>query len=486
MRRFFAVPVLVVTLPLVSALGCLPLPVRSESAEQPLTPVGRGVQAEEELTGTPSGADEALPAPHRLNEQPAPPKARLGDPDDESAHGLSLEAAIERLVAVNTELAGKWQDIPKARADIVTAGLRNDPVLFLTASPIPYGRFSAQRPGATTYDVTLVQALDVSGKRRTNKQVAEKNVPVLEAQYQDAVRLAIDRLCTVYVNVLEARATVRAARDNLKYLTEAAATCVEQVRQSRRSPSDRTRVSIRQATARIALRRAEATLLHARRNLSVLLALPAEKADHLRLCGSLHDTAPPPPPTEELIRIARQVRPDLLALQRSVERAFAEVRREKAEAMDDLFLFFSPYQALDSTPQGLQVGTSWQIGLMIPIPALNRNQGEIARARTELVQWRSEVERAEQAIIDEVRRAATEYAVSREAVAQYECDILADVRHLREEKHRRFVEREKDLGSFLSAQRDYDEVVRTYVEALARHRRAMLRLNTEVGQRILP
>jgi cobalt-zinc-cadmium efflux system outer membrane protein len=389
---------------LMPALGCLPFPVRSESAEQTLAPLGRGVQAEEGLTGAPSGSDETLPAPHRLNEQPAPPEARLGDPDDESAHGLSLEAAIERLVAVNTELAGKWQDIPKARADIVTAGLRNDPVLFLTASPIPYGRFSAQRPGATTYDVTLVQALDVSGKRRTNKQVAEKNVPVLEAQYQAAVRLAIDRLCTVYVNVLEARAAVRAAYDNLQHLAEAVSTCGEQVRQGRRSPSDHRRVSIRQATARIALRRAEATLLHARRNLSVLLAIPAEEADHLRLCGSLQDTASSPPPTEELIRIARQVRPDLLALQRSVERAFAEVRREKAEAMDDLFLFFSPYQLLDSTPQGLQVGNSWQVGLMVPIPALNRNQGEIARARTEVVQWRSEVERAEQGIIDEVRR----------------------------------------------------------------------------------
>lgn len=465
--------------------GCASLPVQG----RPLVLLGRGVEDEKEEPPEPAARQEpVLPAPRRWNEQPAvsPSEDLLDELEAESAEGLSLEAAIERLLSANVELAAKYQDIPKARADVLTAGLRNDPVVFLTASPVPYQNFSPQRPGATTYDVTLVQPLDLSGKHKTNKHVAEKHISILEARYQDAVRLEIDRLFAAYVNLLEARATTNAARANLKRLSEAAEKCSEQVRQGRRPQTDRTRAFIRKTRARLALQRAEASLLHARRNLSVLLALPVEEADRVRLRGSLRDQAPSPPDTPELIEIARRVRPDLLALQRSIARARAEVRREQTQAVDDFFLFFSPYQVLDSTPQGKKIADTWQVGLMVPIPALNRNQGEIRRARVEVAQWRIEVERAEEEIIDEVRLAATEYAVSRQVVEQYERDILANVSRLREEKYRRFAEEEKELAPFLAAQRDYDETVRAYVEALARHRRAMLGLNTAVGQRILP
>lgn len=428
--------------------------------------------------GSEESQDEPLPVPRRLDES-------MDEWEDGSADGLSLDAAIERLLSANPELAAQFQDIPKARADILTAGLHSDPVVFLTASPIPYGRYSAQRPGATTYDITFVQPLDLSGKHRTNKRVAEKYVPILEAHYQDAVRLEIDRLFTVYVNVLEARATARAAQASLQHLAEAEQRRGEQDGRDRLSQTDKKRLSIRRARARIALRQAEATLVNALRNMSVLLAIPAEEADRLRIHGSLHDRAPPPPTTEELIEIARHARPDLLALQLSVDRARAELRREKAEAVDDFFLFFSPYQLVDLTPQGNQIANSWELGLMIPIPSLNRNQGEIARARVNVSQWRTEVERAEQTIVDEVRRAASEYAVSRAIVQQYERDILGNLGSRRKEANRRLAE-EGDFDSFLAAQRDYEETIRSYVEALARHRRSMLRLNTVVGQRILP
>jgi cobalt-zinc-cadmium efflux system outer membrane protein len=285
---------------------------------------------------------------------------------------------------------------------------------------------------------------------------------------------------------LGARAEARAARDNLKILTDAAQRCSEQVRQGRRPQTDITRLSIRQARARIAVQQAEASLLHSRRNLAVLLAIPAAEADHLHICGSLRDRAPPPPSTSELIEMARQARPDLRALQLSVDRARAELRREKTESVDDFFLFFTPYQVVDLTPQGKQIASSWEIGLMIPIPSLNRNQGEIQRARVNVAQWRIEVERIEHEIVDEVRRAAAEYALSRQLVEQYERDILAPIRRRREETHHRLLEEDRSVVLFISSQHDYDEAVRAYLEALERHRRSMLRLNTAVGQRIMP
>jgi cobalt-zinc-cadmium efflux system outer membrane protein len=463
-----------------SPLGCSGL---SPGGFPPAVPASSTFSPDAEEASEPPQADQNLPSPRPLDE---PPSELLEERDEDAGAGLSLEEAIERLIWANADLAAKYQDIPKARADVLTAGLRNDPVVFVSASPISYGRFSVQRPGATSYDITLVQSLDVSGKHKANKRVAEKNIPILEARYQDAVRREIDRLHGVFVNVLEARAAARAARGHCKRWTETVELCRQQVRDGRRPQSAAARAALRQAQARIALRRAETALLHARRNLAVLLALPADKADRLRLRGTLAERPAEPPCLNELIALALRVRPDLRAYRLSVERAQAEVQREKAEALEDVFVFFSPYQAVDLTPQGKQVASSWEFGLLLPIPAFNRNQGEIARARINVGQWRMEVERAEAEVVDEVRRALTEYTVSRQAARQYERDILPPVRGLRAEKFRRFREDGTDLKDCLAAQRDYEETVRDYVETLARHRRAMLRLNVAVGQRIFP
>jgi cobalt-zinc-cadmium efflux system outer membrane protein len=464
--------------------GCAPLSV-ARGVPDDLAP---GIAEESEPRVAGDEKVEPLPAPRPFEEEALPSRpAELPEEVDEGPpNGLTLEAAIEQLLQNNTDLAARFQDIPKARADVLSAGLRNDPVVFLSAAPVSYGRFSPQRPGATTYDITIVQSLDVNGKHKINTLVARQMIPILEARYQDAARLQIDALYTAYVDVLEARAARAAARANLEQLAEAVEKTRELVQQGRRTKADVTWASLRQANAQLALRRTEATLRHARRNLAVLLAIPAEEADCLLVCGPLRDRFPPPPCTEELIRIALQTRPDLIAHQLSVKRAQAEVRRARAEGLDDLFLFFSPFQINNLSPQDKSSTAAWEFGILLPIPILDRNQGEIARARANVAQWRMEVDRAEQEVIDEVRQAATEYAASRENVQRYERELLTQARSLREEKYRQFASGEKDLGSFLTAQRRYEEIVREYLETLTRHRRDMLRLNTAVGQRILP
>ncbi len=42
------------------------------------------------------------------------------------------------------------------------------------------------------------------------------------------------------------------------------------------------------------------------------------------------------------------------------------------------------------------------------------------------------------------------------------------------------------MDDFLDAQRDYNEYVKAYLDALIRHRTAILDLNTAVGERLLP
>ncbi len=103
-----------------------------------------------------------------------------------------------------------------------------------------------------------------------------------------------------------------------------------------------------------------------------------------------------------------------------------------------------------------------------------------------MTQTQIEQKSLELQIVREVQDAAAEYASSHAVIARYEREILTDARSLRDEKYRLYSKGQVGLDTFLEARKDYNDVVRDYLEVLARHLRDALQLNTAVGQRLLP
>ena len=60
-----------------------------------------------------------------------------GGEDEGPADGLTLDLAIDRLVHANPDLGTKSQEIPKAQADTLTAGLRANPLILASADNVP-------------------------------------------------------------------------------------------------------------------------------------------------------------------------------------------------------------------------------------------------------------------------------------------------------------------------------------------------------------
>jgi outer membrane protein TolC len=159
---------------------------------------------------------------------PAPPTSLE---DEGPADGLTLDAALDRLLVGNAALRARSLEVSEAQADELTASLRNPPAIFLSGNSWPYGRYSEQRPGAAEYEIAPAQNVDYSGKRRSHMRQAAAATRQVEARYQNAVREEIDRLHEAFVAVLEARETVRLARANLQWLTELEETTRRLVRQ---------------------------------------------------------------------------------------------------------------------------------------------------------------------------------------------------------------------------------------------------------------
>lgn len=399
--------------------------------------------------------------------------------------GLTLDQAIERLIEANPDLRTRFHELSKSRADIVTAGLRNNPFLFGAVGAIPYSSYSPQRPGGVNYEVTVIQPWDVNQKRKVRIEVAQSAKDVLECLYQDAVRLEIDNLYTLFLDVLTAREALRQQQIGLAGLDEF-------VKQTRLLKGSRTseialwRALAQRNAAVLGVKRTAIALNNARQALGVMLNLPPAQTNCLELRGTVAGFDVELPPCDQLTQMAVMARPDLNAYRLGVRRAQTEVKMARADRIADAFILWTPWSLQDNSAIGGQNANSWSLSALVTLPVFNRNQGNIARAQYTVSQALIEMQGRERQIVSEVQRAYAELTSARGEVQNYRSEILPLARRVRDEGLKSLKLGSINTLQYLEAQKEYNEFVRQYLEALIRHRRAALHLNTVLGQRVVP
>jgi cobalt-zinc-cadmium efflux system outer membrane protein len=411
-----------------------------------------------------------------------------GRPEPVAPEGaLTLNAAIDALLRQNLNLMALRFEIPMAQADVLTASLRANPIFYADTQLQPYGHYSRDNPGGPQqYDINITYPLDVSHKRQARTVVAQQAKRVTEAQLQDAVRLQIDNLYTAYVDVVAAEQTLRYSQAYLDGITRLLNLNVELLKRGQvTEPTvDALRSQVEQAQLQV--REATQALEKTRRTLAQVLNIPRSRAASIRVQDTLRDPRELPRGPEEMIQTALTSRPDLIAYRLGVGRAGADVRLARANRFSDVYLLYQPYTLQDNRPFGLKSPYSWAVGATVALPVYNRNQGNIERAKLNVTQTRVELAALERQVTDEVDEAVREFSLSRDAMLEIEREILPAAKRVRDSAFRRFQGGETSAIEYLDAQKDYNERVRAYRDALVRHRRSMLDLNTAVGIRVLP
>ncbi len=414
-----------------------------------------------------------------------------GPEDDGPADGLTLDSAIEITLDRSLDLRSKFYEIPMARADTLQASLRSNPVFYQDGQLLQYRgastQFSRAAPGGPSQvDTNVTYPLDVSHKRQARTAVAGRAEKILEAQYQDAVRNRIDDVYGAYVTALGARQTVRYSRKSVEGYAQLVS-LTRQLYDAQQLPlADLNLVENKLRIARLGSRDAEATYRKAKLDLGSLMNLKLDEIAKLELRGTIIDLVPPPPPVEELQKIALTDRPDIAAFRFGVSYAESSVRLAKANAFSDVYLLYQPYTFQDNAPYGLRSQISWALGVTVPIPIYNRNQGGIARAKINVTQSQNQLSEVERQLLIDVEKAIQEYEVSRSLVVELRDHVVPDARQVRDAALRLWKGGETSMLNFLQAQLDFNDVAKQYVDTAIRHRQSMLSLNTTVGRRILP
>jgi cobalt-zinc-cadmium efflux system outer membrane protein len=187
-----------------------------------------------------------------------------------------------------------------------------------------------------------------------------------------------------------------------------------------------------------------------------------------------------------MVKTALEVRPDLRAIKLGVRRSEADITAARANAYPDVYVLYQPYTFQNNTYLGVPSAYSWTLGLTATIPLYNRNQGNIVRAKINREQTRVQATSVERTVISDVLDAAQELEQSVISVEEFRKEILPANQTMLKAASDLYVAGERSVLDYLEAQLAFNEVVRQYRDALVRHRRAILDLNTAVGERVLP
>jgi len=414
-----------------------------------------------------------------------------GPEDDGPEDGVTLDRAIDVALERSLDLRAKYQEIPMARADTLQASLRSNPVFYQDGQLLEYRgsttQFTRAAPGGPSqYDTNITYPLDISHKRQARTMVATRAERVLEAQFQDAVRSRMDDIYGAYVTALGARQTARYATKSVKGLEQMVTLTEHLFKQGQIPLSDLNLVKIKLHTARLGLVDAETAYRKTKLALGSLMNLTNDEARSYELKGSIGDSAPPPPPLDELTRMALEFRPDVMSYRLGISRAEADVHLAKANALSDVYVLWQPYTFQDNTPYGLKSQYSWALGVTVPLPIYNRNQGGIERAKINVGQSQIQLADLERQLRIDVEQASLEYDVSKRLVEDLRNLVEPEARFVRDSAFKLWTGGQTSLIVYLQAQLDYNDIVKQYLDTAIRHRQSMLSLNTTVGRRIMP
>jgi len=407
------------------------------------------------------------PAPLPEDNIPLITRPGLAGPSDGPPGGIALDEAIGLLLRNNLELRAQCSEISQAEADVLTAGLRANPIIYVDTQQVPYGTFNPKATGIPIqYDANIVHPFDLSGKRRARVTTAVWAKRVVGARYQDAVRRQIDNLHTAYVDALVAQENAElVARKDFG----------------------------RDIASRVAEEDPRAVLMDTQRTLAVLLNLPPGELARRRLRDRLdyrREDEPALPPPAALACTALESRPDLAALRFNVARADADITLAKANRYEDVLALYQPYTFHDGRTGDFKNSVAWAAGLTVPFPLYNRQQGNIQKARLIADQARTQLASYEMTVAAEVQDAIEEHEAAHAAIVH----TAGDVSELQAMGKIDLKGRYKDdetvqrMLTVLEKLKDesYVEKLRRHGDAIVRHRRSMLRLNTVVGIRVMP
>ncbi|MNG74393.1 Cobalt-zinc-cadmium resistance protein CzcC precursor [compost metagenome] len=375
--------------------------------------------------------------------------AGLITPSAFAAQSLSLTQALNAALEANPELAAARQEIGIAEGARRQAGLIPNPELS-------YEVEDTRRDTSTT-TVTLSQPLELGGKRAARVEVATFGQGIAQVELERRLNGLRADVVQAFYAALRAQTGVDLARQSLD-LTERGLRVVEgRVRAGKSSPVEATRAQVQLAEARLQVRRAETEKATAYQQLAQVTGSAVTVFDRL---DSANLSPGAPPPADTLLARLEQTAEMRQALAQ-IDQSDASLGSERAQRIPNLTVSVgSQYDR--SERERVNV-----VGLSMPLPLFDRNQGNILSAARRADQARDLRNAVELRLRSETQTAVNQWATAMQEVESYDKTILPSAQQAVDTATRGF-----EMGKFgfievLDAQRTLIAARGLYLDSLA-------------------
>lgn len=374
---------------------------------------------------------------------------------------LSLAEARRLAVARNPAFLAEARETDVARAQLRQARL---PAFNPEAELRLPG--AATGAGASEYELSLTQEVEVAGQRGLRSRAARIGVGRAELTVRDAARLSVAEATTAYYETLAARRRVAVA--------EAALALNERLLAAVRTQTREGEISALEADlAEIDYGRARARVLAARRE-AASAELELRRLTGLSGTGPLRladDLPPAPAPAtlslDSLLSAALARRPDLAAGAAAVEESRALATLARREALPNLRV--GAVAERDQEGGDPRVG----VGVGMALPLFNRNQGRVAEQQARTAQADLRRQATEVRVRTQVADAYRAYVSATEEAAVYEEAVLQPARQSRDRLETAYREGKIGLTTLLLVRNQLVEAESGYWDAWLAQRRAL-------------
>lgn len=389
--------------------------------------------------------------------------------------GLNEAEVVSVALTLNPDLRARRAEVGEARAGLITAGLWPNPEVGV--SP----KWGIGGASGVSIDADALFQLLRPGERDARRQAGHARVDEVQAgivaeEFKLAAEVRAQR-----VDVLAAQRLV-ALMQQVVGLRESVLDLVRRQQQiGEGTKVDLYATELEVGQARRDLRRAEADLDAKRRELNRLMGLPPGYSVRLSGLGEplkvtvFADT----PDDDELDRRLLAGRPELRAGEAAYRRAEHELR----------LAVIQQYPRLGVGPafeRELEGEKGLGLALSLELPVFNQNQGGIAEKRAARDRARAEHVALLHRLKAEAFTARAELRAARQEIEVQERDILPLLDRNRELLEGAFRARQLNVINWIAAQQRAVDAQREYAESLVRYQRAVIRLETAVGQPLSP
>lgn len=413
-------------------------PLVTSALAQPLAAPGMGN----------SSASQPFPGPGKV--EPAGP--------------LDLASAIDLALSANPALAAAARELQAVEGAVIQAGVRPNPEISTLVE-------DTQQKATRTTTLQINQAIELGGKRAARIESAERGRDVAAADLAAQGLETRAAVVAAFFDVLVAQERVRLAEALLDLAQRAAQVASRRVAAGKVSPVEETKARVAEASVRVEFNLAQGELAAARKRLAATWGNPAPRFE--RADGRTE--ALPTVLSSEEIRSRLAVSPALARARLEVDRRSALAEVERTRRIPNVTVTVGA-QRVEELGRNQAI-----VGLSVPLPLFDRNQGNLLEALRRADKARDELAATEIRLSTEVAQAYERLKALSLEVDTLQKDILPGAQSAYEAASKGY-----ELGKFnflevLDAQRTFFQARSQYLRALADAHRASADIDRVLG-----